>query len=689
MAQRAENLAVSPTKKQIDSLLKVLEVSIEGSRKVNTIFGLGANEKADNNDDPLLLASEVLKLANKENDIAAIGKVYLVTSKYFQKRKNYKNAFKNIFIALELSKSAQDQNAVANCYLQISKLHLILGHSSIATKYQDSALSVFHALGKAKEEADLYIVKGILASNLGENGSALESNYAALNIYEKLGDNSGVATALGALGFTYYASKEDSLAEKYLVQASNIFMKENDQFGYADNIMTMGDLKLDQGKYSEALKYYNEGFKIFQLPGATKTGIAWSYDCFARLEIALGDSANSSGNFELAKQHYKIALSNLSTSLEKFSNLNLVLPISQAKLYAAEVNYKLGRYAFARKNVMDALEGFKNSEGNEPLAKAYLYLSKLDSIEGNYANAYKNFQLYSFYNDKILNSSITKKVEIFKVQDKIRNKEKEIQLLESENALKTTQAEKQKQQKLFAYGGIVIVILMSAYGFLRFRQRKKTEMEQAQMKDRLQISQGLHDDIGSTLSSISVYSQVAQKLSEKNEREEMKEMLGKISLTSNEMVSEMSDIVWAINPKNDNMEKIIQRMESFARPLLATRNISFKLCYEPLILGINLPMEKRKNFYLIFKEAVNNSFKYSGCSEIVANIFNSHSHLKLNIVDNGVGFDVRHEMEGNKFTLSGNGLRNMNARAVEMKGGLILTSAPGEGTKLHLSFPIP
>ena len=108
------------------------------------------------------------------------------------------------------------------------------------------------------------------------------------------------------------------------------------------------------------------------------------------------------------------------------------------------------------------------------------------------------------------------------------------------------------------------------------------------------------------------------------------------------MVSEMSDIVWAINPKNDNMEKIIQRMESFARPLLATRNISFKLCYEPLILGINLPMEKRKNFYLIFKETVNNSFKYSGCSEIVANIFNSHSHLKLNIVDNGVGFDMQY-----------------------------------------------
>jgi signal transduction histidine kinase len=137
------------------------------------------------------------------------------------------------------------------------------------------------------------------------------------------------------------------------------------------------------------------------------------------------------------------------------------------------------------------------------------------------------------------------------------------------------------------------------------------------------------------------------------------------------------------------MERIIQRMESFARPMLATRNIHFRMNYQPTILTANMEMEKRKNFYLIFKEALNNAFKYSGCSEISAEITNSNGYLELKIKDNGVGFDVQREMAGNKLTLSGNGLRNMKARAEEMKGDLHVNSIPGKGTEIRLSFPIP
>jgi signal transduction histidine kinase len=205
----------------------------------------------------------------------------------------------------------------------------------------------------------------------------------------------------------------------------------------------------------------------------------------------------------------------------------------------------------------------------------------------------------------------------------------------------------------------------------------------------LQISQGLHDEIGSTLSSISVYTQVAQKLSEKNSKEELTEMLGKIKVTSSEMISEMNDIVWTIHPKNDSMEKIIHRMESYARPMLRTRNIDFKLEYDPHILTAHLEMEKRKNFYLVFKEAVNNAFKYSGCSEIITRILNSKERMEMQIKDNGVGFDVQQEIKGDKLTLSGNGLRNMKIRAEEMKGDLQIKSVVGEGTEVRLSIPIP
>jgi signal transduction histidine kinase len=102
-----------------------------------------------------------------------------------------------------------------------------------------------------------------------------------------------------------------------------------------------------------------------------------------------------------------------------------------------------------------------------------------------------------------------------------------------------------------------------------------------------------------------------------------------------------------------------------------------------------MDMEKRKNLYLIFKEAINNAFKYSGCSAIKVVIINSNKQIKMSVKDNGVGFDVKGEIAGDKLSLSGNGLRNMKSRAEEMNGKLLLESIPGEGTEIKLSIPIP
>ncbi|MBK7308845.1 MAG: histidine kinase dimerization/phosphoacceptor domain-containing protein [Chitinophagaceae bacterium] len=123
------------------------------------------------------------------------------------------------------------------------------------------------------------------------------------------------------------------------------------------------------------------------------------------------------------------------------------------------------------------------------------------------------------------------------------------------------------------------------------------------LKERLAISQDLHDNIGSTLSSIAVYSEVAKIQGEKNGQQDMHDLLEKISATSNEMVTEMNDIVWAINPRNDSMEKIIQRMESFAKPLAAARNMQFDLHYDDAVLLLHLPMDKERTSILYLRSS--------------------------------------------------------------------------------------
>ena len=227
-----------------------------------------------------------------------------------------------------------------------------------------------------------------------------------------------------------------------------------------------------------------------------------------------------------------------------------------------------------------------------------------------------------------------------------------------------------------------VFIALVIYFMYRYRINELLKRQAIRNK----IAQDLHDNVGSTLSSISVYSQVAKIYQQQQKLEPLQDTLEKISATSSEMISEMNDIVWAINPRNDNMETILQRMESFARPLLASQEVKFHFSYVPGIQHQHLEMAKRKNFYLIFKEAINNALKYSGCKNLWVDISLHHHQLELLVKDDGKGFDVKKIRSMN--TLSGNGVRNMEMRAKEMKGNWSIVSSDS-GTIVKLAFPIP
>jgi ligand-binding sensor domain-containing protein/two-component sensor histidine kinase len=234
------------------------------------------------------------------------------------------------------------------------------------------------------------------------------------------------------------------------------------------------------------------------------------------------------------------------------------------------------------------------------------------------------------------------------------------------------------------YAICAAVTALIIYTIYRYRINELLKRQAIRNK----IAQDLHDNVGSTLSSISVYSQVAKIYNEQKRFDELQQTLEKIGITSGEMISEMNDIVWAINPRNDNMNTILQRMESYARPLLASQNIAFHFTADPNLKNMNLEMTRRKNFYLIFKEAVNNAMKYSRCNNIWVHIGIQQQHVVLTVKDDGVGFDLKQVHIHASQSLSGNGLRNMEMRAAEMKGTWKLESEPGKGTTVNLKFPI-
>ena len=229
---------------------------------------------------------------------------------------------------------------------------------------------------------------------------------------------------------------------------------------------------------------------------------------------------------------------------------------------------------------------------------------------------------------------------------------------------------------------VVSFLALIIYGIYSYRIR---EIYRQQLV-RNQIAQDLHDNIGSTLSSISVYSEVAKIYQEQDKGSQLVKVLQTIGTTAIEMISEMGDTVWAVNSKNDNMGSIIQRINSYARPLCAASDILYKLNADEKLMDISLEMTLRKNLYLILKEAINNAVKHSGCTSITVDIKLRKAVFDISVTDDGAGYDVDAVVSDQSDSLSGNGLNNIRSRAAELMGELHIISSPGAGTTLRLTF---
>jgi len=217
---------------------------------------------------------------------------------------------------------------------------------------------------------------------------------------------------------------------------------------------------------------------------------------------------------------------------------------------------------------------------------------------------------------------------------------------------------------------VAMAVIAALYLFYRYRIGQILLLQRIRNK----IATDLHDDIGSTLNSISVFSEVAKKDSGK--RDKALQMIGE---SSRKIVDSMSDIVWSINPDNDSFDKIIFRMRSLSYNLLKAKKIECSFSADENLSGIKLPMEIRRNFFLIFKEALNNLVKYSQAAHASILISREHRSITCIVRDDGVGFD-------NTLEYAGNGLGNMKKRAEEIDAVLSIESVIGKGTSIELNL---
>jgi two-component system, NarL family, sensor histidine kinase UhpB len=235
---------------------------------------------------------------------------------------------------------------------------------------------------------------------------------------------------------------------------------------------------------------------------------------------------------------------------------------------------------------------------------------------------------------------------------------------------------------IFTLSAAILLLFFFSISRRRQLQHKKQLLEQ-EFRTRedalLQISRDLHDDIGSSLSGINMLSQLAQQQLTQVNTGAANELLQKINNYTSEVIEKVSDMAWLLKPNAESLSLLIKKIKAFGLTATASKNIQLHFD-DSIEMGANeLSIQQRKAIYLISKEAINNAAKYAECANIYYKISLADNTTKLLIKDDGKGFNLTETGEGN-------GLKNMQARAAEIKAVITINSAQGKGTTIEMEL---
>ena len=226
---------------------------------------------------------------------------------------------------------------------------------------------------------------------------------------------------------------------------------------------------------------------------------------------------------------------------------------------------------------------------------------------------------------------------------------------------------------------IVLLVLLHLYIEL-ILQRRISRKEKEELREK--ISRDLHDDLASTLGSLSIYSGTLAELDDSKSAEAFR-LSQKISSLAEHAVQSVSDIIWMTSPRNDSLQGLISKISNSMMELLSEKNISYSSSVNipeaPFILNDNT----RNDLFLILKEGIHNITKHAEAKNVFLTVESASDHYKVILKDDGKGFDI------NTISLKhgvGNGLANMRKRAEESKLDLEIISEENRGTTIILQF---
>ncbi|MEO7989386.1 MAG: tetratricopeptide repeat protein [Chryseolinea sp.] len=646
----------------IDSLIQILAKHSHDTNEIKALDHLGSEFMRKDMDRAMSYGYQQIALAKALGTDFGLSSAYAGFVAMHQNAGNIDSAqyYLNQLEA-HAKRKTNDKKASVNYNNAAGLFYKTLGKYKEALPYLLEALRLIGPSGDRTNRAGQMLNVGNAYYSLGDFRTAADYHLKSLALFEEIKNKRGQSFCLNSLGSDFFELEQYATAEKYLLQSEKLKQELGDKRGILTSWMSLGSVYQQTNKTGLAMLYFN---KALRQAKELKLTIEE-----ARILFSMGTLLKMTKKTDEAKKTFSEAL-----ILARQAGDSVT--VSRIKTYLVSLQNDLQKGNIEEQTLLENIEISLEKGALTNTAEGHYELAKWYASHKQFEKAFENLMKGQQLKDSLKGSEVVLQLKSLEEEYKSEKKEKEITLLKKDQELQALALSRQKVIITSIAIALISVIIIALLLINRYRvvNRAKRLIEIERVRNT--ISRDLHDDIGSTLSSINILSQVA--LVENGENAQS--YLQRIGDQSARIMEDMSDIVWSINPHNDSMSQIIIRMREFSTEIFESKNIDYHFL-DRVDSNLTMDADKRKNLFLIFKETINNAAKYSNASKIEINLHQHDHTVVMHIKDNGQGFEEQ-------TVTTGNGLHNLRERAKEINGTVVLKSVVGKGTEMELRLPI-
>lgn len=519
-----------------------------------------------------------------------------------------------------------------------------------------------------------YKVQGVAHHYAGRYAKALESFQHFQTAAEALGDLKNKAAALNYQGYQYRAMTETQRAKAITLQAIGILETLPLDGQLANARSGLGTIYFELAMFDSAMVFQQSAAELHRQLGNNEL------EAMCRLDIA---------ELHMVGGRYDAALSELQRArpvLMEDPNMtqHCIFLVQEGRALIG-----LARIAEARLSLGQALVLSEKMDNDEHTTRVNEMLALVAAAEGRFPEALARQD--SVRNALVRDLDLEKARELTEVRLGAEH-EKDQALAE----LRITEERQQKRNALVGGGLVLLIAFLLLWLLLSARRnstllRKKNEeiilahqraLEAEKQREneevRTRIARDIHDDIGSGLTKIAMLSNDARRRVQESSTD-LQATLDRIVGHSREVSAALSDIVWSVDPTHDTSMELVYHARNVAQRLFDGSNVEHSLRIEhkdpahPVAPGV------KHHIVMVMKEAINNALKYADAKLITVRLEAGAHAFTLEVTDDGKGFDTR------AMARTGNGQRNMQARADSIGATLSVKSSPGQGCSVSLT----